>query len=156
MEPPTPDIRQYFHDWLDRDGFPLWPYWAHVRSWWDLRDRPNVLLLHFADLKQDLPGQIRRIARFLELGLDEASIPGICARCSFGYMQSNAASLTPVLRQALKGGANTFFHRGEGGGWRELLTPQDIAKYEGRMREELTPDCAKWMTCGSIVKTSTD
>src|SRR5207244_91497 len=56
LAPPTPDVRQYFHDWLDRDGFPLWPYWAHVRSWWDLRNRSNVLLLHFADLKRDLPG----------------------------------------------------------------------------------------------------
>ncbi len=38
FEPPNEDIRQYFHDWLDKDGYPIWPYWSHIRSWWEIRD----------------------------------------------------------------------------------------------------------------------
>ena len=54
MEPPNQDIRAYYHEWLDRDGHPFWPFWAHVQSWWDARELPNVLLVHFANLKRDL------------------------------------------------------------------------------------------------------
>ena len=28
--PPT-DIRQYFRDWLERDGYPFWPFWENIR-----------------------------------------------------------------------------------------------------------------------------
>ena len=34
IEPPPDDIRQYWRDWLDRDGHPFWPFWENVRSWW--------------------------------------------------------------------------------------------------------------------------
>src|SRR3546814_2501789 len=26
IEPPPDSVRQYFHDWLTRDGFPFWPF----------------------------------------------------------------------------------------------------------------------------------
>jgi hypothetical protein len=29
-------------------------YFDYVRDWWPLRHAPNVLLLHYADLKKDL------------------------------------------------------------------------------------------------------
>ena len=44
--------------------------------WWAIRDLPNVLLLHFAELKADLPGQIRRIAAFLDIPIDERRLAG--------------------------------------------------------------------------------
>ncbi len=27
------DVRQYFLEWLARDGFPFWPYWENIRTW---------------------------------------------------------------------------------------------------------------------------
>ena len=63
IEPPPADIRQYWRDWMSRDGHPFWPFWENVRSWWQVRKLPNVMLVHFADLKRDMPGEIRRIAR---------------------------------------------------------------------------------------------
>jgi len=72
IEPPPATIRQYYHDWLDRDGHPFWPFWDNVRSWWAIRALPNVMLLHFAEIKADTPGQVRRIAAFLDIPVDEA------------------------------------------------------------------------------------
>src|SRR3546814_8448767 len=72
IEPPPDSVRQYFHDWLTRDGFPFWPFWENVRSWWAIRHLPNVLLLHFADLKKDMPGEMRRVAAFLDIEIDES------------------------------------------------------------------------------------
>jgi len=60
IETPTASVRQYFLDWLDRDGHPFWPFWDNVLSWWEQSDLPNLMVLHFEELRQDLPGQMRR------------------------------------------------------------------------------------------------
>jgi aryl sulfotransferase len=65
MGRPDPDVVRYFRTWLDQDGAPFWPFWENVRSWWALRDLPNVLIVHFQDLKADLGAVIARIAKFI-------------------------------------------------------------------------------------------
>jgi aryl sulfotransferase len=71
--PPPDDIRQYWHDWITRDGHPFWPFWENIQSWWRIRNLPNVMLVHFANLKRDMPGQIRHIAEFLEIPVNDSS-----------------------------------------------------------------------------------
>jgi aryl sulfotransferase len=146
FSPPAADIRQYFHDWLDKDGFPLWPFWSHVQSWWDLRERPNVLLLHFDALKADLPGQIRRIARFLEIEIDAAAWPHILEHCSFTHMKEHAATLSKWLDRSFVGGARVFFNKGTGKRWVSVLSAADIEKYEDAARKNLSAECARWLS----------
>ena len=81
-----------FLEWLERNGHPFWPFWENVASWWDIRHLPNVLLLHFADLKRDLPGAIRRIAAFLEIPLSEGLLETVVRHSSFDYMKAHAAA----------------------------------------------------------------
>ncbi len=54
-----------------------------MRSWWEVRRLPNVLMVHYADLKADLPSQMRRIAEFLEISVDEAQWDTIVEHCTF-------------------------------------------------------------------------
>ena len=88
--PPPDDIRQYWRDWMDRDGFPWWPFWENVRSWWELRELPNVLFAHFESLKRDMPGEMRRIAAYLDIPVDESRWGTIVEYCSFDWMKRNA------------------------------------------------------------------
>ena len=148
LERPNRDFRQYFHDWLDGDGAPMWPFWSHVQSWWDLRDLPNVMLVHFNELRRDLPGQIRAIARFLSINVDEANWPRILTHCSFDYMKRTAAQLSAVLDASFVGGAQTFVNRGTGGNWRDALTPDDIRKYDRHCAANLTPESDVWLRTG--------
>jgi aryl sulfotransferase len=71
IEPPPSDIWQYFREWMERDGHPFWPFWENVRSWWEFRDLPNILFVHFANLKRDMPREMRRITEFLDVPIDE-------------------------------------------------------------------------------------
>ena len=64
-----------FPRWLDGDGYAFWPFFGNVRSWWEVRDLPNVLMLHFASLKRNVSGEIGRVASFLEVPIDEARFP---------------------------------------------------------------------------------
>src|SRR5690349_9367467 len=94
MEPPPPDIRTFWRLWLDRPNYPLVSFWDHIRTWWAVRDLPNLLLLHYATLTRDLPGEIRRIATFLEIPIDESRWEAILEYCSFAWMKAHASTNT--------------------------------------------------------------
>lgn len=148
IEPPPASIRDYFNDWLDRDGHPFWPFWENVRSWWAIRRLPNVMLLHFSDLKADMPGQIRRIADFLSIPVDEARWPAILEHCSFDYMKAHAANAAPLGGAMWDGGAETFINKGSNGRWRDVLSPEESRRYEERAVYELGVACARWLMTG--------
>ena len=42
-----------------------------IGSYWNIRNLDNVKLIHFNNLKDDLPGTIRDIAKFLEIEINE-------------------------------------------------------------------------------------
>jgi aryl sulfotransferase len=152
IEKPPASIRRYFHEWLDRDGHPFWPFWENVRSWWAIRRLPNVMLLHFAELKADMPAQIRRIARFLEIPIDERRWDAIVEHCGFDYMKRHASRSVPLGGLFWDGGAQTFINKGTNGRWRDTLTPEDVARYEERARRELGEACARWVTTGELAE----
>jgi aryl sulfotransferase len=152
LEPPPASIRQYYHDWLDKDGHPFWPFWENIRSWWDVRHLPNVLLVHFSALKTDMPGQIRRIADFLSIPIDEDRWPAILEHCSFEYMKAHAAKSAPLGGIFWDGGAETFIHKGTNGRWRDVLTPEESRKYADLARQNLGRDCAHWLTTGELLE----
>jgi aryl sulfotransferase len=142
------DPYEFYKDWFARDGHPIWPFWEHVRSWWNMRHQPNVMLIHFNELKADLDKSIREIARFLNITPDEQALDVIRSHCTFEYMKANAAKVTPRGGAAWKGGADTFINKGTNGRWRDRLTADDVAAYERRALEELGEDCARWLAEG--------
>jgi aryl sulfotransferase len=146
--PPVASIRQYFLDWLEGDGYPWWSLWENTRSWWQIRDLPNMLLLHFTELKADMPGQIRRVAAHLEIPIDESRWPAIVEHCGFDYMKDHAARSVPLGGAFWDGGAETFIHKGMNGRWRDTLTIEDCVRYERMAVEQLGESCARWLATG--------
>jgi aryl sulfotransferase len=145
MERPGPDIVGYFNEWLDRDGHPWWPFWENVRSWWEIRDLANVYLLHFNALKADMPGEIRKLATFLDIPINEDRWDDILRHCSFDYMKANATKSVPLGGAFWDGGAKTFIHQGINGRWKDLLSDEEIAHYEDRAVSEVGEECANWL-----------
>lgn len=146
---PDPDIRAYFLNWLDNDGAPFWPFWENIRSWWEIRDLPNMLLIHFNDMKRDMPGAIATIADFLEIDLDDETFETVCEHCSFDYMKRNADTVAPLGGAIFEGGAKSFINKGTNGRWRDVLTAEDCARYEAHAVKELGEECAAWLKDGS-------
>jgi aryl sulfotransferase len=145
---PPDSVPQYFREWLDGDGYPFWPFWENVGSWWAVRDLPNVMMLHFADLKRDLPGGIRRIAGFLDIELDDAGLELVARHCSFAYMKEHAERTAPLGGVLWEGGARTFIHKGTNGRWHDVLSAEDSERYEAMAMERLGPACASWLARG--------
>ena len=143
-------VIKYFQDWLTKDGYPWWPYWSYILSWWQIKDLSNVMLLHFSNIKRDMPGEIRRIAAFLNIAIDETKWDAILEHCSFDYMKAHAAQSVPFGGSIFEGGAETFMHKGVNGRWKDMLTPEDIEHYEQAAREKLGMDCADWLSTGML------
>ncbi len=151
IEPPPADIRQYWRDWMDRDGHPFWPFWDNLRSWWAIRHLPNVLVVHFNDLKRDMEGEMRRIAGFLDIAIDESRWPDIVRYCRFDWMKQNATMSVPLGGAFWDGGAQVFINQGVNGRWTDTLTAADNTEYEARALRELGPECARWLAHGNAV-----
>lgn len=150
IDKPVDSIVQYYHDWLDKDGFPFWSFWENISSWWNVRQLPNVLLLHYARLKEDMPGEIRRIADFLGISIDPSSWETILEHCSFEYMKQHATRSVPLGGAFWDGGSQTFINKGVNGRWKDMLSREESARYESMAEEKLGKDCAHWLKTGAF------
>jgi aryl sulfotransferase len=148
MEKPTSDIRHYFRDWLARDGYPFWSFWENVRSWWSIRDLPNIKFVHFADLKRDLAGEMHAMAKFLDIHVAPANWPKVVEYCSFDWMKANATKSVPLGGAFWDAGAQVFINKGVNGRWHDVLTPAESAAYESLAIKELGEPCARWIAGG--------
>ena len=148
LEKPTEDIVQYFRDWLDKDGYPFWSFWENVRTWWRIRHLPNVMLVHFSQLKENMPCEIEKIANFLEIEVDEKKWDTILEHCSFNYMKKNSGKTVPLGGAVWNGGSETFINKGINGRWKDMLTKEDNERYERMAIEQLGEKAAKWLATG--------
>ena len=146
---PDPDIRAYYRTWLAENGHPFWPFWENIASWWALRDLPNVKLIHFNDLKADLPGEMAALAEYLEIDVPADRWPDILAHCSFDYMKANADQMAPLGGAIFTGGGASFINKGVNGRWHDVLTADESAAYEAMAEDRLGADCAAWLRQGS-------
>jgi aryl sulfotransferase len=153
--PPMPrlpaDVRQFFVDWMENDGAPLWSFWENIRTWWEWRHLPNLMLLHFADLRADPERKIREIAAFLEIEVAYELWPTILDHCSFDYMKRHAEQVVPLGGAPWEGGAGTFIHKGTNGRWRDVLTEEDNRRWRELAVEHLGADCAEWLEQGGAM-----
>ena len=150
IEPPHGDIVAYFRDWLEKDGYPFWSFWENIKTWWDIRDLPNVHLVHFEALKRDMPGEIRRIADFIDVSISEETWEALVEHCTFDYMKRHATASVPLGGAFWDGGAETFIHKGVNGRWRDVLPAALSEAYEAKATTELGDECAAWSGTGTI------
>jgi len=149
VEPTTKfdgDIHGFFEAWIS-DA----PLMRHIASWWELRDEPNVLFVHFGDLKRDLEREMRRVGAFLEIEVHEASWPEAVARCTFEEMRENSGKVGDFER-VFEGGAKSFLFKGTNGRWREVLTEAELYRYHRRVEELLSPEAARWLEHGAPMR----
>jgi len=152
------DARRFFLDWLGKgstpqesDGLPYLSFFNFERTYWEARRRPNLLLVHYNDMKSDLDGEMRRVARFLGIEIAESLWPALVAAAGFEAMKAAGDVLLPHAGHIWEGGAGRFLHKGTNERWREVLTEADIAAYEAKVAEMLPADCARWLAGGGPV-----
>jgi aryl sulfotransferase len=144
--PPMPewngDVHGFYRTWLEQAAL-----LHHVRTFWALRGEPNVLFVHYADLKADLAGEMRRIAAFLGIEPPASLWPAVVERCTFDAMKARSHEIGTFWN--FEGGAQSFLFKGTNGRWRDVLTPAEVAAYLRRVAEVLPAEAAAWLENGA-------
>ncbi|MEY2470435.1 MAG: aryl sulfotransferase, partial [Actinomycetota bacterium] len=139
-------ISEGWFEW-EPDGWPYWSHHHHLSTWWAVRDLPNVLFVHFGDLKADPEAEIRRIAAFCDLPIDEGTWPAILETIGIDAMRAEARGTEDPMAMMFEGGAARFFLSGDNGRWRGLLTDDDLTLYEAAAAT-LDPTLRTWLEGG--------
>lgn len=152
---PDPDPAVHFHEWItsgfeDHLGDPTCGFWYMENSYWQERDNPDLLLVHYADLKQDLGGEMRRIAAFLGIETPAQLWPQLVEAARFESMKAKADDLLPDAGQIWQGGGKTFLNKGVNGRWCGVLHGVDLDLYDARVKAEFAPELAAWIEHGRL------
>jgi aryl sulfotransferase len=156
--PPPEDPREYLLNWFDQleaqlnapagaDTFGLGLF-DFEATYWRERRRPNLLFVHYNDLKEDLAGEMQRISDFLGIATPKDLMPSLVEAARFESMKKDGDALFPRLKEAFDRGADRFINKGRSGRWREYLSADDVARYEAIVKRATTPGLAHWLEGG--------
>jgi hypothetical protein len=86
--PAMPTVQTWFELFLS-EQFPIGGSWAvNTAGYWAVRNRPNVLIASFKEMKRDLRGTVLKVAAFLNIDVPDAVIDEVCRKSSFEYMKA--------------------------------------------------------------------
>lgn len=124
---------------------------GHLRTFWDHRDDPNVVLLHYADLQRDLTGEMIRLAQRLGIDLPPDRIAELAPYATFGEMRAAANTTAPNTDLNLFKSNEEFFRSGTSGQWRAIVDEAELPRYEKRLGELTGGDAAfaDWLHGGT-------
>jgi hypothetical protein len=151
--PPLPSeiARERFWSWVNppapgRNISDLETMLHHVDTFWQLRDQPNIMLLRYEDLLDDLEGQMRYIASRLGITIAETVWPGLVHAATFDDMKVRASELAAeASHEGFYNDRDQFFRTGSSGQWRQILGDDELPRYAARVAECAPPDLAAWI-----------
>jgi len=152
------DIHKLWRNWITRgwfpwesDGYPYWSHFHHAKTWWEFRHLPNIRFIHYNDLRRDLEGEMRKLARYLEIEVPEELWPSVVYACRFETVKAHPEKVASSNAAMIwKGGGDTFIYKGTNGRWKDVLTREELALYDAAVKRTLPPDCARWLEQGGV------
>jgi hypothetical protein len=150
--PPIGDLTEQdrFWRWIDDDTPPTEASSSrlrtvrHIETFWTAPDDVDVVMLHYQDLKDDLPAQMRALADRLEIDVPEQRWPALIDAATFESMRRDADRTAPS--KGIWKEQSDFFKRGRSGAWQEVLdSDEDRRRYDERVAALIDPDLAAWL-----------
>jgi aryl sulfotransferase len=120
----------------------------HFKTFWNYRHLPNIHFFHYADMKRDLLGSVRAMAKAIGATLDEATLSAIADAAQFQNMRAKAKKYAPGSGSGIWKDETNFFDKARQGQWREILGEGDLAAYRKMMAATLPPDAVAWLEGG--------
>jgi aryl sulfotransferase len=135
------------HAWME-DGFPTGSVFHAARMAWTHRALPNLCLLHYRDLRLDLDGEMRRLARFLGIAVAPAAWPTLVEAASFARMKSRADDTAPGAHLGDWASNAAFFASARLDGWKDVLSEANQALYQELAPKRAEPALRAWLEGG--------
>lgn len=137
-------LEEFFGLFLD-DLVEFGPWADHIKEYWQLRDEDNILFLTYEDMKKDLPGCIRKTAKFLDKPVTDEQIEKSVKFLHIDNMREGSsvqwvkayAEANNVSPEVVKQYAKQFFRKGETGGYKKEMSQEVIDKFDELIHREL-------------------
>ncbi|XP_069565446.1 sulfotransferase 6B1 [Brachyistius frenatus] len=119
----------FYSQFLSGD-VPWGSYFDHALAWEKRLDDPNVMIVTYEELKQDLREGVRQTSSFLGFDLTEAQVQQIAEGSTFNAMKESSADSHGTM-------ANVIFRKGEVGDWRNHFTPEQSREMDEAFNKHL-------------------
>jgi hypothetical protein len=121
---------------LSEQFFIVGSWGAATAGYWAQRDKPNVLICSFKEMRRDLEGTVRRVATFLAVEPSPELVRRVTELSSFDYMKTidDKFSMGTFMSVRPSGG---MIRKGADGGSSELLTPAQARRIDEYFIKEL-------------------
>ncbi|WP_428264173.1 sulfotransferase domain-containing protein [Haliangium sp.] len=123
---------------------PTGRWWEHLRAWWPVRGRDDVLMLCYEDMKDDLRTAVARIAAFCGIDADDALIDLATRQAEYDFMRAHGTQFDdhPTIAaftklQGLPPARTTKVRTGRVGDRTRELSPRVVTMLEERWRREI-------------------
>ena len=130
------------------DGLPSTSYFQFEATWWEARHRPNVLMVHYTDLKADLAGEDRRESRRSSTSrVPDGLLARLVEAAGFGAMQRDGEALLPHPGR-FSGRAPPLPEQGHRRTLARRVPRRRPRALRGEARGRPTAECAAWLEHG--------
>ena len=113
-------------------GHTIFGIWAHhTAGYWRWRDRPNVLILFYEDMRRDLEDTVRKFATHMGVSLTDEQTARVVEKSSFSYMQQIDHRFAPDIPGLARNiGKPVMMRAGTSGAGKGELTPDQITRID--------------------------
>jgi hypothetical protein len=146
FEPGAIAIADFAKSWLEPPAAAP-GYWSHLTSWWARRDDPNVLLLSYEDMTANPEANVRRLASFAGIALDDDLLALALERSALPFMLAHKDRFDDAMMRQLSeercnlppGSDSAKVRKGAVGGHKAELPADVAAAMDARWAEAVAP-----------------
>uniref|UniRef100_A0A8C0RR59 Sulfotransferase n=3 Tax=Canis lupus TaxID=9612 RepID=A0A8C0RR59_CANLF len=137
MLPDPGTWEEYFETFIS--GKVGWGSWYdHVKGWWEIKDRYQILFLFYEDIKQDPKHEIQKVMQFMGKNLDETVLDKIVQETSFEKMKENPmVNRSTVPKSILDQSISPFMRKGTVGDWKNHFTVAQNERFNEIYRQKM-------------------
>ncbi|CAJ1066902.1 sulfotransferase 6B1 [Xyrichtys novacula] len=129
--PVLPSVKSwdsFFSDFMSGD-VPWGSYFEHALAWEKRMDDPNIMLITYEELKQDLCEGVRQISTFFGFNLNNSQVQLIAEESTFKAMKTSTTNS--------HGLGDILFRKGEVGDWKNHFTPEQSREMDEAFNKHL-------------------
>ncbi|KAK1798473.1 hypothetical protein P4O66_006776, partial [Electrophorus voltai] len=120
---------KFFSNYINGE-VPWGSYFGHALAWEKRMDDPNVMVVTFEELKENLPEGIRKVADFFSFPLTDEQVKNIAEESTFSAMvESSKTSHGPFSK--------VIFRKGEVGDWRNHFSEAQSKQMDEEFKKKL-------------------
>ena len=146
LEPGAVSIDEFAQGWVNATGERP-SYWSHLVSWWAQRDNPDVLVLTYENMTAEPEANIRRVAAFCGIALDDDLLALTLERSSLAYMLAHKDRFDDLMMRQLSeqrcglppGSDSSKVRKGGVGGHRQELSAEIAAALDAKWTQLAAP-----------------